>query len=1143
MVYSLREIAYEIFSESVRLKGYSYFRDRRVGDLDLAGNKVKAVVHGTKDYHVSIVFDALLFPSERSCTCPINGAGDCKHIASVLYLLNSMGFFTSQYYARQIWTALGIDEEEVEQLTSDQSTHIIPDTTPQPKRRRNPQEAVKRLLRKIDDEIEKEHVPEKTRTPEQIAFEERRIEERRKELEEQKEREQLRLFRDRMDRLILPPQKTGKTRYRKEFTLSLSVMNSYRNVSPVVCRYSEQGNFISERELTEKEYLEERGLPDNVALALGFAFRMNGRGVFLPAFGNELAMKDAAVTNSLMCRIFQLMVGQVIRQHEAAHDSPRRFYSQPGEEIRIMAERGEARTSIVKNDDAVLVSLHLTHPQFGKLDLKKAVPITMDPMWFLYERHMFRVEHLTYQQYMVFMVTDGEIRVTGKHIEYLEKHYIPGLPRHMQVESAYYQYQYKEVTPRKKLFLEEREDTIFCRLAIQYDDIEVEATGGEEIQQYVDGIIIRIERIKGFEEAAVQKLRELKMKEKQPSVFIPKESPVDFLIDILPQIAAEGYEIYGEDKLKSFQLYLGMPQLRVFVSSEINWLDVDAQMVFGEESVPLSKLLDAGRNRRYVRLNSGKIARLTESFVAKMQKHLSLATEEDGKLRFSVAQAGAVLAIMEEADEGDSDAAFKKNIARLRDFTSIARQKLPSGLKAKLRTYQKHGLDWFYFLQEFRFGGILADDMGLGKTIQVLTLLLNEKERNAGGPSLVVVPTSVVFNWLKEAERFTPELRILNHTGSGRENESTDHFSDYDIILTSYSIVLRDFELLEKVDFHYIILDESQKIKNPIAKSSRLIRKLHSTFRLCLSGTPVENNLLELWSQMTFLNPGMLGSLQRFQDAFVRTIQREGSDDSTAYLRKLVYPFVLRRTKENVAKELPPRTEIIHYCEMTPEQEELYTAVRDSIRVELMQSIQEHGLQKSGMKIIEGLLRLRQICNHPNLVSSTYNGSCGKFEEFKDMVINVVEEDHKVLIFSQFVKMLELMQKYLNRVSIKHTYLDGSTKDREQIITRFQEDPDIKAFLISLKAGGFGLNLTAADIVFLYDPWWNPAVEKQAADRTHRIGQTKNIFIYKFITKGTVEEKILDLQERKRNLVEKILTTESGLFKSLTQGDIEHLFS
>ncbi|HRI47141.1 MAG TPA: DEAD/DEAH box helicase, partial [Ignavibacteriaceae bacterium] len=453
------------------------------------------------------------------------------------------------------------------------------------------------------------------------------------------------------------------------------------------------------------------------------------------------------------------------------------------------------------------------------------------------------------------------------------------------------------------------------------------------------------------------------------------------------------------------------------------------------------------------------------------------------------------------------------------------------------------GYDWLMFLKEFQFGGILADDMGLGKTVQVLALLSNLSQKNVTAPSIVIAPTSVVFNWLNEIERFTPNLKVLNHTGTERVKESIEHFAEFDLVITSYPILVRDIDNFKQIEFQYVILDESQKIKNPTSLTAKSAFELKAKNRLCLTGTPIENNLLEIWSQMNFLNPGYLGSLKKFNDNIRIKIEKDKDEETSDYLKKLLFPFVLRRTKSIVASELPEKSEIIHYCEMTEEQKSVYDIWRESIKTEVMSEIQDKGLQKSSFKIIEGLLRLRQICNHPILINNSYKKNSGKVDEFKDLIQRVTEEGHKVLVFSQFVQMLEILKHELVKEKISFEYLTGKTKNRQECVENFQNNPEIKVFLISLKAGGVGLNLTAADYVFHIDPWWNPAVEMQATDRSHRIGQDKKVFVYKFITKESIEEKILNLQEQKKTLIENIISTESGVFKNLTTEDISFLLS
>jgi SNF2 family DNA or RNA helicase len=450
---------------------------------------------------------------------------------------------------------------------------------------------------------------------------------------------------------------------------------------------------------------------------------------------------------------------------------------------------------------------------------------------------------------------------------------------------------------------------------------------------------------------------------------------------------------------------------------------------------------------------------------------------------------------------------------------------------------------WVYDLEVAKHHNFVAEQILCHNTIQALAFLqaiYEEQPRPAS--SLIVMPRSLLFNWQREAAQFTPNLNVYIHADQGRISEAAA-FAQHDLILTTYGVMLRDIELLRAYRFHYAILDESQAIKNPLAETSRAARALQADQCLVLTGTPVENSTIELWSQFAFLNPGLLGNLDYFREQFAGPIERKQDVETATFLRKLVYPFILRRTKDQVALDLPPRSEELLITDMEPAQRKLYIKTRDYYRATLLGMIDNEGLDDSRMKILEGLLRLRQICNHPRLVDGKFRGSSAKFELLLETLQTLRAEGHKALIFSQFVQMLSLIREALDEQKIPYAYLDGSTHNRQGEVDRFQNSADLPFFLISLKAGGVGLNLTAADYVIHVDPWWNPAVELQATDRTHRIGQTKPVFVYKLITRDTVEEKILKLQEQKRALVSQLITTEGGVFKLLSRDDVEVLFS
>lgn len=621
--------------------------------------------------------------------------------------------------------------------------------------------------------------------------------------------------------------------------------------------------------------------------------------------------------------------------------------------------------------------------------------------------------------------------------------------------------------------------------------------------------------------------------------------PFDFLLRCVPLLAQAGFEVYGEEALKIGKINRSTPTLRVTITSGIDWFDLKTVVEFGDQQISLHDVRHAlQRGERFIKLADGSAGQIPEEWLEKYRHLWKLATETKDGFRVSDVHFPLLEPLLED-DPGiqvPSDLQERRN--RFRGFERIAAQPLATNFVGELRPYQKHGVDWLHFLHDYKFGGILADDMGLGKTVQVLAFfqLLKERTRRpAQAASLLVVPKSLIANWQREAAKFTPGLRFLLYLGTIRSKD-TALFNGHDIVLTTYGTMLRDIDSLRQYHFQYAILDESQAIKNPLAKSAKAARLLEAEHRLVLTGTPVENNTLDLWSQLAFLNPGLLGSMDFFRHEFAIPIESRGDEEAAATLRKLVYPFILRRTKEQVAPELPARTERIIYADMDSAQKKLYARTRERYRAELLGLIENKGLNDARFKILEGLLRLRQIAIHPGLVDVSYRGAAPKLEILLETLETLQAENHKALIFSQFVGMLKLVRRELDARQLQYVYLDGKTTDRQSRVDLFQNDPSYRFFLISLKAGGVGLNLTAADYVIHLDPWWNPAVEMQASDRAHRIGQDKPVFIYKLIARDTVEEKILQLQEKKRTLVKSLVTTEAGFFKSLTQDDVSLLF-
>jgi SNF2 family DNA or RNA helicase len=582
------------------------------------------------------------------------------------------------------------------------------------------------------------------------------------------------------------------------------------------------------------------------------------------------------------------------------------------------------------------------------------------------------------------------------------------------------------------------------------------------------------------------------------------------------------------------------------VTSNVDWFEVDGRIDFEGVEVPLPRLLAALRSRqKYIRLDDGTQGILPDEWLKRFGSLVDLGEEQDDKLRFQPSQALLLDALLAAQEGVQFDSPFEQLRKQLRSFDGIKPGSEPRGFQGELRGYQREGLGWLDFLRTFRFGGCLADDMGLGKTIQVLALLQARrirklKQDETRRPSIVVVPKSLVFNWIDEAARFTPRLRVGDYTGLGRD-ELLTQIADYDVLITTYGTLRRDILKLKEIRFDYAILDESQAVKNSNSQASKACRLLQANHRLAMTGTPVENHLGELWALFEFLNPGMLGRSSTFQ-----TLVKQGQEDGQALklLSQSLRPFFLRRTKEQVLTELPDKSEQTLYCEMEPKQRKLYDELREFYRQSLKQRVEQVGLEQAKIHVLEALLRLRQAACHPGLLDvKRASEPSAKMDLLLQHLQEVVDEGHKALVFSQFTSLLALVRKELDQRKITYEYLDGQTRQRKDRVQRFQDDPKCPLFLLSLKAGGYGLNLTAADYVFILDPWWNPAVESQAIDRAHRLGQTRHVFAYRLICRDTVEDKILELQQSKRDLAEAIISEDNSLIRQLTAEDLQLLLS
>ncbi|MEQ8474365.1 MAG: SNF2-related protein [Marinoscillum sp.] len=712
---------------------------------------------------------------------------------------------------------------------------------------------------------------------------------------------------------------------------------------------------------------------------------------------------------------------------------------------------------------------------------------------------------------------------------------------------------YSDMKPiEQRLYLSELSQFVMLRPVVLYEgDREVNVMEDHEVTELNGKDMVVYERHKEVERQLIECVAAL-----HPS-FRPNTQQSFFhlsykelvkghwFLHAFDQLKVLGVKVYGLNDLKNLKFSPHRATVSISYKSNQDWFETDIDVAFGNTKVKLKDVRKAiERGSAYVELTDGTLGILPEEWLKKFGKIFRTADIEKDKVKISKSNFNAVDDLITEDEHPEIFLEIKEKKEKLDSFSRIEEVRKPKILKAELRDYQQAGLNWLNFLREYRWGGILADDMGLGKTLQALALICLELEQNPNKPNLVIAPTTLLFNWKDEIEKFAPGLDYFIH--HGQRYDSPSDFKNHQVVLTSYGIAVNDIALLNKIDFNLIIADESQAIKNLNSKRHKALVKLRGRVKVAMSGTPIENNVYELYAQMQFVNPGFFQGISAFKEHYASAIERDNNPDLISELRKKIKPFILRRTKEQVLTELPDKTEEYLYCEMSANQRKVYDAFRNEYRDYLMEKFDEEGLEKSQMYVLEGLTRLRQICDSPLLVQreGLTETSSAKLDE---LVSHVLEKtgQHKILVFSQFVKMLKLIEEKFVEKGISYEYLDGQTtlKNREKKVRRFQDEVDCRVFLISLKAGGTGLNLTSADYVYIIDPWWNPAVENQAIDRCYRMGQKKSVFAYRMICKDTVEEKIIALQDRKRELSNDIVGTGEGVMKKLSREDIEELFS
>jgi non-specific serine/threonine protein kinase len=710
----------------------------------------------------------------------------------------------------------------------------------------------------------------------------------------------------------------------------------------------------------------------------------------------------------------------------------------------------------------------------------------------------------------------------------------------------------KDGAPEVKLFLQEKGEYLVFQPIFTYKGFDTKAKDRDELIVPDGNKVIIVHRNKDAEQDFIYKLRTLH------SNFISFDDGAALALkgaDVLKNnwfflfvdaMNERKVPVYGFELLKNFRFNTAKPSTHIFISSNTDWFDAKVDIVFGDQKVSVAEVKKALANKQqFVQLNDGTLGILPEEWLKKYSLLFRVGEGKTDKLKLSRYHLSVIDELYDTRNEEELTIRLEEKYERLREFNDIKEIAPPAQLQSILRPYQVAGYQWLNYLHEVKWGGILADDMGLGKTVQALSFIQYFFETKSSVTALVVCPTTLIYNWENEIKKFTPSLSYYIHHGPVR-NRDIQEWQKHNVVITTYGTLRSDIKLFVAVPFDYVVLDESQAIKNPSSKVTKAVSLLQAKHRLCMSGTPLQNNTFDIYAQMNFLNPGMLGTMEFFRQEFSIPIDKFGEEEQKDHLRKILYPFILRRTKEQVAKDLPDKTETVLFCEMEEEQRKIYDGYRNDFRSKILGTIEEQGIQKSQLTILQGLMKLRQICDSPAILNETekFENHSIKLEELAREILENIG-NHKALVFSQFLGMLALIRERLTQLGVKYEYFDGSTSapDRETAIQAFQNDDETRVFLISLKAGGVGLNLTAADYVYIVDPWWNPAVEQQAIDRTHRIGQTKNIFAYRMICKDTIEDKILKLQEKKRQLAKELIADDASFVKALSKEDVEYLFS
>ncbi len=854
------------------------------------------------------------------------------------------------------------------------------------------------------------------------------------------------------------------------------------------------------------------------------------------------------------------------------------------DEVTLSAENSKAVFHFLLNPDELSYTLKISEGD-KELNLfkKDIIEITSNPATLLINHHLYRFKNIDSKKFKPF-AEKSKISVPGRSVEKYMSSFVENCVRDHEVSATGFDIKEKEVSRTAILSLE-NDLSMQAVLVLKFQYEHRKYLAGTKSSIFVDlkkendnYIFYKFNRDKEWEEEVISGLKNMGLKHSVNCNFIPESSNnksslyniIEWINENGTILAQEGIELTQNGFKESY--YTGEVKLDFRYKTEEDWFDIHAVVFLDGYRIPFVKFRKniISGNHEYI-LPNGEVFIMPEEWFARYADLMQFAKENEDNLVLDKMH----FSLFPTDEEIQTDKDWNNKLSELANFSQNAEVEQPQMIKAQMRPYQLEGYAWMRLLYKHNLGGILADDMGLGKTLQTIALLSNvydmeEKAKSKGtgndsatkeqemgtnnvpmsgfnpsinAASLIVMPTSLIHNWENEIHKFAPHLKVYLYTGNSRlkSSEIGKILRHYHVVLTTYGILRNDLEYLGNYNFCYLILDESQNIKNPSSKIYHAVTEVQATHKLVLSGTPIENSLTDLWAQMTFVNRGLLGNQNFFKNHFEIPITKNKDESKEVKLKKIITPFILRRTKEMVAKDLPPITMQTLYCEMTAEQKKIYEKEKSGIRNEIMKNFEYTQVNKASFMALQALTRLRLIANHPKLADPHYEASSGKFEMILEHIDNIIADKHKLLIFSSFVKDIELIEAELIRRNHQYSKLTGATVDRQRVIDQFTKDEECKIFLISLKAGGVGLNLTQADYVFVLNPWWNPAAESQAINRAHRIGQTKNVFVYKFITTDSIEEKIARLQEKKLLLANNFITSDNPL-KDLSVDEIKALF-